>query len=59
MSRFDEEPDAGIHGECAEEIHALQSMLAWAYSKLHDRNFNKQEDALKLDEIKLYLEHGQ
>ncbi len=59
MSRFDEEPDGDIHGECAEEINALKSMLAWAYRKLHDRNFSKQEDALKLDEIKLYLEHGQ
>ena len=59
MSRFDEEPDGDIHGECAEEIHVLQTMLAWAYSKLHNREFSKIEDALKLDEIKLYLEHGQ
>ena len=55
---FDEQPD-DIHGECAAEIHMLQTMLAWAYSKLHDRTFSKMADCLKLDEIKLYLESGQ
>jgi len=28
MSRFDEEPDADHHGECAAEIHRLQALLA-------------------------------
>ncbi len=27
MTRFDEEPDGDIHGECAAEIHALRSEL--------------------------------
>lgn len=27
MSRFDEEPDGDIHGECAHEIHRLQSRI--------------------------------
>lgn len=55
---FDEEPDGDPHGECALEIFELTGMLAWAYSKLHDRTFSNQDDALKLDAIKLYLEHG-
>lgn len=55
---FDEQSDGDPHGECAAEIHRLTSMLAWAYSKLYDRSFSKLDDALILDEIKLYLEHG-
>jgi hypothetical protein len=55
---FDEQPDGDPHGECAAEIHRLTGLLAWAYGKLHHANFAKQEDALKLDEIKLLLEHG-
>jgi hypothetical protein len=58
MSRFDEEPDADPHGECAAEIHRLQELLQWAYSKLVYRSFDSMEDALKLDEMKLFLEHG-
>ena len=27
MSRFDEEPDADPHGECAAEIHRLQAQV--------------------------------
>ena len=27
MSRFDEEPDGDVHGECAHEIHRLQSRI--------------------------------
>ena len=30
MSRFDEEPDADIHGECAAEIYRLGSEIAAA-----------------------------
>ena len=55
---FDEEPDGDPHGECAAEIHRLQGLLRWAYSKLHGRTFSSMEDALKLDELKLLLEHG-
>ena len=58
MSRFDEEPDADPHGECAAEIHRLQALVQWAYSKLHMREFSNMDDALKLDEMKLFLEHG-
>lgn len=58
MSRFDEEPDGDPHGECAAEIAHLTELVRWAYSKLHDRNFSRQEDALKLDEMKLLLEFG-
>ena len=55
---FDEQPDSDPHGECAAEIQRLQDLVRWAYSKLHDRTFSHQEDALKLDEMKLLLEHG-
>ena len=55
---FDEEPDGDPHGECAAEIHRLRDLLRWAYSKLHGRTFSSMEDALKLDELKLLLEHG-
>jgi hypothetical protein len=54
---FDEQPDGDIHGECAAEIHRLQELVRWAYSKLHGRTFNDIDDALKLDEMKLLLEH--
>lgn len=52
---FDEQPDGDIDGECANEIRHLRDLLGWAYGKLHERNFSKMDDALKLDEIKLLL----
>ena len=55
---FDEQPDGDPHGECAAEIARLQNLLSWCYSKLHDRDFRRQDDALMLDEMKLLLEHG-
>lgn len=65
MSRFDEEPDGDLHGECAAEIRALcheityeKELLAWAYGKLHNRTFSKMDDDFMLDRVKLYLEHG-
>lgn len=33
----------------------LIEMVRWAYSKLHAFSFSKQEDALMLDAMKLYL----
>ena len=42
----------------ADEIERLQELVRWAYSKLHGRTFNDIDDALKLDEMKLLLEHG-
>lgn len=36
----------------------LGEMLTWAYSKLHSREFSKLDDALELDRLKLYVEHG-
>lgn len=54
---FDEQPDGDSHGECAAEIRRLQELVRWAYTKLHGRTFDSMEDALKLDEIKLLLEH--
>ena len=55
---FDEEPDGDPHGECAAEIARLQDLVRWSYTKLHGRTFNSMDDALKLDEMKLLLEHG-
>lgn len=55
---FDEQPDGDTHGECAAEIARLVELVRWAYTKLHHQNYSKQEDALKLDEMKLLLEHG-
>lgn len=40
------------------ERDALRHMVTWAYSKLHSREFSKQDDALELDRLKLYTEHG-
>ena len=54
---FDEEPDGDVHGECAVEIARLHELVRWAYTKLHGRTFSSMEDALKLDEMKLLLEH--
>lgn len=34
MSRFDEEPDADPHGECAAEIHRLQDQIEALTSEL-------------------------
>lgn len=55
MSRFDEEPDADPHGECAEQIRHLQDLLKWCYSKLHRVEYSSVDDALMLDAIKLEL----
>lgn len=44
--------------DAAAEIERLQDLLRWAYSKLHDRQFRDLPDALRLDEMKLLLEHG-
>lgn len=55
---FDEQPDGDPHGECAAEIARLSELVRWAYTKLHHRTFNDIDDCLKLDEMKLFLEHG-
>ena len=41
------------------EVERLTGLLRWAYSKLHHIHFNRLDDALKQDEIKLLLEHGE
>lgn len=55
---FDEQPDGDPCGQRAAEIHRLEELIRWAYSKLHFREFSGMNDALKLDEIQLLLEHG-
>lgn len=40
------------------ELERVRDMLIWANAKLQPFSFSRQEDALKMDEIKLYLEHG-
>lgn len=42
----------------ADDIDLLHDMVRWAYSKLHHATYSKQEDALMLDRMKLWLEHG-
>ncbi len=39
------------------ELDRRKDLLAWAYSKLAHGSFARIDDALKLDEIKLLLEH--
>ena len=41
-----------------DENERLQELVRWAYSKLHSSTFSIMDDALKLDEMKLLLEHG-
>ena len=41
-----------------DELERRKDLLAWAYSKLHSRTFSNMDDSLKLDEIKILLEHG-
>lgn len=41
-----------------QERDALQLMVTWAYGKLHSRTFNSMDDALELDRMKLWCEHG-
>lgn len=38
-----------------DEREELLALIGWAYSKLHQQNYAKQEDALRLDEMKLIL----
>ena len=40
------------------EIERLTRMVRWAYGKLEPFSFSKSHDALMLDEMKLFLEHG-
>ena len=55
---FDEQPDSDPHGECAVEIARLTGLVRWAYAKLAYRSFADMDDCLKMDEMKLLLEHG-
>jgi hypothetical protein len=49
---------AQIAAEADAEIEGLHELVLWAYTKLHSRTFSSMDDALKLDEMKLLLEHG-
>lgn len=40
------------------ENDQLRELVSWAYSKLHNHAFISMDDVLKLDEMKLLLEHG-
>ena len=40
------------------EAQYLSELVKWAYGKLHSRTFNDLDDALMLDRMKMYLEHG-
>ena len=40
------------------EAQYLSDLVRWAYGKLHRHTFADLDDALMLDRMKLYLEHG-
>lgn len=54
MTSIEEWENQFISGES--ERDELIDMVRWAYSKLHSYSFSKQEDALMLDQMKLYFE---
>lgn len=41
-----------------ELLDEINEMLSWAYQKLAPYSYAKQDDALMLDRIKMWLEHG-
>lgn len=50
--------DTASRLDLVQERDALRLMVTWAYGKLHSRMFNSMDDALELDRLKLYVEHG-
>jgi len=42
----------------AQERDALCLMVTWAYGKLHNRTFSSIDDAMELDRLKMWCEHG-
>jgi len=40
------------------ELDFCKMLLTFAYSKLYNQNFSKQEDALNLDRLNNYLQYG-
>lgn len=54
----EEADDAANRLQLVAERDALRHMVTWAYSKLHYREFLKQDDALELDRLKIYVENG-
>ena len=54
-----EEPaDTEARLELVQAHDAQRRMLTWAYGKLLSRTFSSMDDALELDRLKLYVEHG-
>jgi hypothetical protein len=58
IDKHDPLPYCDCHQCALVERDRLRDLVWWAYAKLHMREFSKLEDALKLDEMKLLLEHG-
>lgn len=56
VKRLDGAVERALDAEAAGEDP--QELVRWAYGKLHNKSFNKQEDALMLDRMKLLLENG-
>lgn len=44
--------------ELCNEAAYLREMVAWSYGKLHGRTFSNIDDAMMLDRMNLYLQHG-
>lgn len=59
-SQMDRQIDGAIseNERLGMENERLTELVRWAYSKLHRQSFSSMDDALKLDEMKLLLEHG-
>ncbi len=54
-----EEPeDTAARLALVAERDELRNMAMWAYSKLRNMSYSKQEDALMLDRFQLMAEHG-
>ena len=54
-----EEPaDTAARLDLVQERDVLRLMVTWAYGKLHSRQFAGLDDAIELDRLKLYVEHG-
>lgn len=59
LQEIEDEVDSvfrGVLRDAISDIEDAKGMITWAYSKLRNTTFSKQEDALMLDYIKMYLQ---
>lgn len=53
-----DDTQSDIQAATNNEAEYLGELVRWAYGQLHSRTFSDMDDALMLDRMKLYLEHG-